>query len=106
MSLARAPDSKRRLNAGLQAESNTVVVDTGGGKGRSSCRRFFCRAVLASERLRGLNRPFGLIPGTATALVAGSNRDKPLERNRTAIEAHWDSGWSVLGQRVNGTGTG
>jgi hypothetical protein len=49
---------------------------------------------------------FEVVSGFRNRSQAGSNRDKWVERNGTAIEAHWDSGWSVLGQQVNGTGTG
>ena len=49
---------------------------------------------------------FRLLPGAATAVAAGSKRDKSVQRNGTAVEAHWDSGWRILGQRMNGTGTG
>ena len=52
-------DGETRSKKGFAAQAyrqraNAVVVETGGGKGRSSCRRFFCGDVGERERWQGV----------------------------------------------------
>ena len=66
--------------------ANTVEVNTGGGKGRPSCRRFFWSKRWAPRQ---------------NGASAASYRVRDVECNGTSTEANWHSEWSGSKHHVN-----
>jgi hypothetical protein len=78
----------------FRQRANAVAVNTGGGKGQPLLPPIFCALFFFEGRSRAPVLAFAALkPGTCV-----SQRDKPMERIDTAIEAYPDTAWTKAGQ--------